>query len=169
MNQVLNSKIEMLIYSIRGKNVMLDRDLAQLYGVETRTLNQVVKRNISRFPPDFRFQLSDIEEESLISQIVISKKHKGGHRKKAFTYTELGIAMLSSVLRSETAIQVNISIMRSFFRLRHLLKGSDTLAEKIQSVEDNSNQLFKIVFERLDTLETEKNSEPSPSRRKIGI
>lgn len=111
-------KIEAMIYSIRGQKVMLDSDLAQLYGVETGALNRQVKRNINRFPSDFMFQLSKIEDESLRCQIGISNEVKGGRRYLPYVFTENGVAMLSSVLSSERAVEINISIMRIFTKLR---------------------------------------------------
>jgi hypothetical protein len=161
-------EIEQLIYIIRGYRVMLDRDLASLYGVETRTLNQSVRRNVDRFPDDFMFQLTDIEEESLRSQIVISKEGRGGKRYRSMAFTELGIAMLSSVLKSDQAIKTNIAIMRTFFELKRLLKDDDHLAKKVEALEKNTTQLFKLVFFRLDQLEDETPI-LRPDRRKIGI
>ena len=108
MNQNTNTEIEALIYNIRGQKVMLDHDLARLYGVETRILNRAVKRNSERFPVDFCFQLTEIETKSLRSHFGISNDGRGGSRYKPFAFTELGIAMLSSVLRSDQAVQVNI-------------------------------------------------------------
>src|SRR5271169_6558553 len=102
------------IYAVRGQRVMLDRDLAELYGVPTRTLNQAVKRNRSRFPADFMFQLTAAEVRSLRSQIVISNAARGGRRYQPFVFTQEGVAMLSAVLKSERAVQVNIAIMRAF-------------------------------------------------------
>ena len=110
-----------LIYEIRGRKVMLDNDLASLYGVELRALNQAIKRNIRRFPQDFMFQLSQKEWNSLRSQFVISNEKRGGRRYSPFAFTEQGIAMLSSVINSERAIEVNINIMRAFVKLRHFI------------------------------------------------
>src|SRR5215831_676191 len=110
--------IERKIYLIRGQKVMLDCDLAEMYCVPTKQLNQQVRRNMSRFPRDFMFQLTGAEDSHLRSQIVTSKKSRGGRRYAPFVFTEQGIAMLSSVLNSERAIQVNIAIMRTFVRLR---------------------------------------------------
>jgi hypothetical protein len=168
MKTVFVAKLETLIYVIRGQKVMLDYDLADLYGVETRALKQAVKRNLKRFPPDFILQLTEIEEKNLRSQFVISSFEHGGRRHNLAAFTELGIAMLSSVLKSEQAIQVNISIMRAFFELRHFLKEHETLSDKLQQIEKNSDKLFKLVFERLDTLESDLHPLP-PKRRKIGI
>lgn len=115
--EVIQSKI----YDIRGQKVMIDRDLAEMYGVETRVLNQAVKRNIDRFPLDFMFQLTDEETENWKSQIVMTNSVKMGIRRNPYVFTELGVAMLSSVLNSKTAIQINMSIMRAFVAVRQLL------------------------------------------------
>ena len=119
MNQL--ELIQSKIYEIRGQKVMLDRDLAEMYGVETRTLNQAVKRNIDRFPVDFMFQLTDEETKIWKSQIVITNSIKMGVRRNPFAFTELGVAMLSSVLNSKTAIQINMGIMRAFVAVRQML------------------------------------------------
>ena len=121
------------IHIIRGQKVMLDRDLAELYGVETRVLNQSVSRNIIRFPADFMFQLDDTEFKNLISQFVIS--NRGGTRKLPYAFTEQGVAMLSSVLNSERAIQVNIQIMRAFTMLRQMISSHEDLRKKIEAME----------------------------------
>lgn len=115
--EVIQSKI----YDIRGQKVMIDRDLAEMYGVETRALNQAVKRNIDRFPMDFMFQLTDEETEIWKSQIVMSNSIKMGVRRNPYAFTELGVAMLSSVLNSKTAIQINMGIMRAFVAARQLI------------------------------------------------
>lgn len=117
------TSIESKIYLIRGHKVLLDSDLAFLYGVETKVLNQAVRRNAERFPEDFMFQLSENEEEFLRSQFVTSKSGSGGRRYRTMVFTEFGVAMLSSVLRSEQAIQVNIAIMRAFGRLREVFQA----------------------------------------------
>jgi hypothetical protein len=123
-----------IIYIIRGTKVMLDRDLAMLYGVETRTLVQAIKRNLERFPEDFMFQLTKNEMKNLISQIVTSSW--GGHRKPPIAFTEQGVAMLSSVLRSPRAVKVNIEIMRAFIRLRQVLTSHKELAKELQEVKE---------------------------------
>ncbi len=125
------------IYSIRGKKVMLDRDLAEMYGVETRILNQSVKRNEKRFPTDFMFQLTDQELEDWKSQNVTSNKEKMGLRKLPNVFTEQGVAMLSSVLNSETAIEVNIQIIRIFTRLREVFLTHKELLVKMEQLEKN--------------------------------
>src|ERR1700677_3832688 len=122
------------IYVVRGKRIMLDRDLAQLYGVETRVLNQAVRRNERRFPDDFMFQLTRAEIENWMSQIVISNKERMGIRKLPLAFTEQGVVQLSSVLNSDTAIEVNIRIIRVFTRMRELLlRMSKTKAGKVPS------------------------------------
>ena len=145
-SQTTLENIENLILNIRGKQVMLDRDLAQLYGVETKVLNQAVKRNIERFPEDFMFQLFHEEFESnLRSQIVTSSGGQhGGVRYMPYVFTESGISMLSSVLRSKTAIQVNIKIMRAFVAMRHSLLANNQLFNRIENIEHN--QLLMIQW-----------------------
>ncbi|OFZ83068.1 MAG: hypothetical protein A2583_12670 [Bdellovibrionales bacterium RIFOXYD1_FULL_53_11] len=157
-----------LIYVFRGHPVMLDKDLAPLYGVETKVLNQAVKRNLERFPSDFMFQLTQDEELSLRSQIVTSNMGRGGKRYRSNAFTELGIAMLSSVLKSGQAIQTNIRIMRLFFDLRKLVRANPHVKQKIEKLEKESNYLFKVVFQRLDQLEIKIPLLP-PGRRKIGF
>ncbi|PYV36755.1 MAG: DNA-binding protein [Acidobacteria bacterium] len=127
--------IERRIYLIRQHKVMLDSDLAQLYGVPTRRLNEQVRRNLTRFPPDFMFQLAPEEADSLRSQSAISKRGRGGRRYAPFVFTEQGVSMLSSVLNSERAIQVNIAIIRTFVRLRQLLATHKHLARKLERLE----------------------------------
>ena len=169
MKQILNINLHTLIHDIRGQKVMLDHDLAQLYGVETSALNRAVKRNKTRFPSDFMFQIDGLEAENLRCQVGISSFNSyGGRRYTPFAFTELGIAMLSSVLRSEQAVQVNISIMRTLFKLREMIKSENNADAKIEELAKNSNELFKIVFERMDRIE--KNTPLlSPHRRKIGV
>jgi hypothetical protein len=144
------------IYVIRGHWVMLDSDLALLYGVETRALNQAVRRNRHRFPDDFMFELSRPEFDFLMSQTVISKADpRGGRRKLPLAFTEQGVAMLSSVLRSKHAVQVNIAIMRSFVRFRELLYTNKDLSIKIDQLERKfvrHDEQFKAVFEAIRQL-----------------
>jgi len=138
--------IEKKIYLIRGHKVMLDSDLAALYEVETRTLIQAVKRNISRFPSDFMFQLNNQDVAALRSQIVTLKKGRGEHRKYApYVFTENGVAMLSSVLNSERAVQVNIAIMRTFVKLRQMLTSNADLARKLAAMEKKYDSQFNPV------------------------
>ena len=125
-------RIAQKISLIRGKKVIIDSDLAKLYGVKTQALNQAVKRNKARFPDDFMFQLNNSEHESLISQIVISKEGRGGRRKLPYVFTEQGVAMLSSVLKSTKAVQVNIMIMRTFVRIREVLSAHKSLIRRLK-------------------------------------
>ncbi len=142
-----------LIYLIRGlKKVMLDRDLAALYGVETKVLKQSVRRNIERFPEDFMFELSNTEFQNWRSQFVTSNSDKMGLRYSPMVFTEQGVAMLSSVLRSKTAIQVNVQIMRAFTKLRHHLLDNSELRKEIDRLKSDTDGEFRIVFETLDQL-----------------
>lgn len=134
-NLVKEHNVDSRIYRIRGQQVMIDSDLADLYQVTTAQLNQQVKRNISRFPDDFMFQLSMKEWSILISQFVISKRGRGGRRKLPLVFTEQGIAMLSSVLRGELAAQVNIAIMRAFVKIRHALLAHQSIARRVDELE----------------------------------
>lgn len=167
MSELPFPQIEKMIYIIRGQKVMIDSDLAVLYGVETRALNRQVQRNLIRFPEDFMFQLTEDEFHTLRPQTG-SFEH-GGRRKVPYVFTEPGVAMLSSVLTSERAALVNISIIRTFIKLRSFLAIENSLPERVSRLEEGTNKLFKIVFERLNSVEesTEKSSE-SP-RRKIGL
>ena len=135
---------------------MLDSDLAELYGVTTAALNQAVKRNIGRFPEDFAFQLAEDEFTSLISQIVTSKTGRGGRRKLPWAFTEHGILMLSSVLRSERAVQANIQIMRTFTRMRQMLASNKGLMQKILAMEKKYDKKFKTVFDIIRYLMAEE-------------
>src|SRR3989304_6119897 len=155
--------IEQRILLIRGQKVMLSTHLAELYDVETRALNQAVKRNISRFPEDFMFQLNSAEAEQLVSQNVIPhKKYFGGVLPYAFT--EQGVAMLSSVLNSERAIKVNIEIMRAFVKLRQILASNAQLARKLDALEKKYDHQFKVVFDAIKQLMT-----PPDTKKKIKI
>ncbi len=155
-------RIEKSIYLIRGEKVMLDRDLAHLYGVETRVLNQSVSRNRDRFPPDFIFELTR-DEIREISRFVTSSTGKFSKRVTAFT--EQGVAMLSSVLRSKRAIAVNVEIMRTFVRLRHLLASNDKLAKKLEDLESKYDRQFKVVFDAIRQLMIPAE----PERKAIGF
>jgi len=134
------------IYLIRSVKVMLDRDLAELYGVETKVLKQAVRRNIDRFPADFMFEMTNTEFEDWRSQFVTSKSDKMGLRYKPMAFTEQGVAMLSSVLRSKRAIQVNIQIMRAFTQFRKMLSTHEDLKRKIESMEKKYDEQFQIVL-----------------------
>lgn len=188
------------IYIVRGQQVMLDRDLAELYGVETKRLNEAVRRNIDRFPDDFRFQLNNLEVKALMSQMVIvadlrsqfATSSWGGTRYKPYVFTELGVAMLSSVLRSETAIQVNINIMRAFVAMRHAVAAMQSADMKVEQLAHKVDQMDahidELMHEQRDINreQTETNNEvalqieainnaldqlrekPAPKRNKIG-
>ncbi len=158
--------IERRIYLIRGHKVMLDRDLADLYQVTTKVLNQAVKRNPGRFPMDFMFELIGAEAEFLRSQFVTSNKARGGRRYLPYAFTEQGVAMLSSVLRSERAVQVNIAIMRAFVRLRELLASNKQLAAKLDALEQKYDSQFKVVFDAIRRLMKSEAEEP---KRRIGF
>ncbi len=136
--------VERRILCIRGHNVIIDADLAELYGVETRVLNQAVRRNIDRFPEDFAFQLTEAEFEDLRSQSVTSSW--GGRRYPPYAFTEHGVAMLSSVLRSPRAVKVNIEIMRAFVRLRRTLAAHEDLLQKLDALEKRYDSQFAVVF-----------------------
>ena len=168
MEEVILAKIEKIIYVIRGQKVMLDSDLAQLYEVETRTFNQAVKRNQDRFPEDFKFQLTQNEFDSL-KKISGYKESYGGRRYLPEVFTECGVAMLSSVLTSSRAAQVNISIMRTFIKLRSFLSMDNSTSERLDKVEANTGHLFRIVFERLDSIEGQENHARRPNRKRIGL
>jgi hypothetical protein len=157
-------RIERAILLIRGQKVMLDADLAELYGVEPRVLIQAVKRNIDRFPQDFMFQLTKREFSDLRSQIVMSSW--GGRRYPPYAFTEQGVAMLSGVLRSERAIRVNIEIMRAFVRLRQMLASHKELARKLEELEKRYDVQFKVVFDAIRELMTPSEL---PPRRRIGF
>ena len=182
MNQL--KAIESKIFELRGQKVMLDRDLAQMYGVETRILNQAVKRNISRFPEDFMFQLNEEEWRNLKSQIVISSW--GGVRKNPLAFTEQGVAMLSSVLKSEIAIQVNI--MRAFVSVRKMLNqppaDSFAVLEKrvakleqymdevigdFNDINEDTRMQLELINESLAELQTGNRKSENGIRRKIGF
>lgn len=159
--EVIQSKILL----VRGRKVMLDRDLAELYGVPTKSLNLSVKRNTARFPLDFMFQLNDAEFKFLRFQNETSKKGGGGTRYLPYVFTEQGIAMLSSVLNSPRAIQVNIQIMRIFTKLRELMLSHKDLARKIQDLEKKfteHDEKFVLVFEAIRELLESKEEPPKP-------
>jgi len=156
--------IERTIRLIRGEKVILDADLAALYGVKTRVLVQAVKRNLERFPPDFMFQLTGEEFTVLRSQSVTSRSW-GGRRYPPYAFTEQGVAMLSSVLRSPLAIGVNIEIMRAFVRMRRLLASHAKLEKKLLELEEKYDGQFAVVFEALKQL----MAPPDPRRRQIGF
>lgn len=162
-NLIPTEFVEQKILMIRGQKVMLDADLAALYGVETRVLNQAVRRNIQRFPDDFMFELSADENEALRSQIVILKKGRGQHSKYLpYAFTEQGVAMLSSVLNSDRAIEVNILIMRAFVKLREMISTHKDLAKKLEDLEKKYGSQFKMVFDAIRQL----MAPPEPERKR---
>ncbi|MDQ6760366.1 MAG: ORF6N domain-containing protein [Acidobacteriota bacterium] len=162
--------IERKIYLIRGHRVMLDRDLADIYGVETRALVQAVKRNIDRFPDDFMFQLNDDEALALRSQFVILEKGRGRYPKYApYAFTELGVAMLSSVLRSPRAVQMNILIMRAFVRLREMLASHKDLAHAIEEIRRRQDEQGEQITAIIETINQLLLPEPISPKRRIGF
>jgi archaellum component FlaC len=183
--QLQPSIIQNKIYTIRDQKVMLDRDLAEMYGVETRRLNEQIKRNMKRFPEDFMFQLSKEEFENLKSQIATSRW--GGTRKSPYAFTELGVAMLSSVLNSDTAIEINMSIMRAFVTIRQLVlnspinKGSELQTELNQlktyieevfadynDINEDTRIQIELINQSLAELHTDKKRIEKP-RKRIGF
>ncbi|PIP90944.1 MAG: DNA-binding protein [Bdellovibrionales bacterium CG12_big_fil_rev_8_21_14_0_65_38_15] len=167
-SSVLN-RIEGMIYIVRGHRVMLDSDLAELYGVQTKVLNQSVKRNIERFPMDFMIQLTEVERDNLSEQSVSFKQAIGARKFLPYAFTENGVAMLSSVLGSKQAIQMNISIMRIFTKLRSFLLLEKELRDKMDQLERDTSKLFKVVFERLDVYEEMLTPRLVPNRKRIGL
>ena len=181
--QVIQSKI----YEIRGQKVMLDRDLAEMYGVQTKALNQAVKRNIDRFPEDFMFQLTSEETQKWRSQFVTSNSIKMGVRRNPYAFTELGVAMLSSVLNSKTAIQINMGIMRAFVAVRQMIALPKTdqltvLQNEVKELKDYIEEVFadyndinddtrmqlELINQTLAELQVKKKLEEKP-RRRIGF
>lgn len=158
--------IERRILIVREHRVMLDSQLAELYQVPTKRLNEAVKRNVSRFPEDFMFQLTAEEAELLRSQSTTSNERRGGRRYLPYVFTEQGVAMLSTVLNSERAIAVNIAIMRTFVRLRQILAAHKNLAGRLEDMEKKTDQRFKIVF---DVLKQFMEPPPGPPKRPIGF
>lgn len=154
-------RIKNSIFSVRKQKVMIDRDLAELYGVETKTFNQAVKRNIKRFPQDFMFQLTKVEKDQLVTNCDRFKplKHSSS---MPYAFTEQGIAMLASILNSERAIEVNIAIVRTFVKLRKILADNALLRRKIESMECKYDEQFQHVFAVLNQMLTE---EPKPKRQ----
>ena len=171
--------IAQLVYFLRGEKVMFDVDLAKLYGVATKALNQAMRRNVSRFPSDFAFRISQKEFEAMRSQIVTTSKSPSGmwsqivtrsqkYRRASslpYAFTEQGVAMLSSVLRSPRAVEVNIAIMRTFVQLRRLMDTNRDLARKIEALEKKYDEQFAVVFAAIKEL----IAPPSPARKQIGF
>ena len=158
-------QIQQLVQLVRGQKIMLDADLAMLYGVTTKRLNEQVKRNLDRFPPDFMFQLTVTEAASLRSQFATSNRKRGGRRYTPRAFTEHGVAMLSSVLNSPRAIQVNIQIMRTFTKLREMLATHRDLARRLDALERKYDTQFKVVFDAIRQLMTT----PEKPKRRIGF
>jgi len=159
------------IYTIRGMRVMIDRDLAVLYQVETKVLNQAVRRNLQRFPNDFMFQLGPVELENWKSQFVTSKKVAMGLRKKPLVFTEQGIAMLSSVLNSDLAIHMNIRIIRIFTNMRKLLESNQEIFRRLMALEKNDEDQEKkilLILDYLKSFEKIQQEESLNDRRRIG-
>ncbi len=180
------SAIAPKVHWIRHEKVILDFDLAALYGVEARALNQAVKRNLDRFPDDFMFQLTPAEADeagrlvsqsvnpapsdtSNSSQLVMSSRKHRGRAYRPYAFTEQGVAMLSSVLRSTRAVQVNIAIMRTFVQLRRLMDSNRDLARQIDSLEKKYDQQFRVVFETIRRLVADDEARKSTPRREIGF
>ena len=163
---ILTEHVERNILLIRGHRVMLDTDLAILYDVPTKRLNEQVMRNKKRFPSDFMFQLTAEEVERLRSQFATLKPGRGQHRKyRPYAFTEQGVAMLSSVLHSERAIQVNIAIMRAFVQLREMIGSNKGLARRLNELEKKYDSQFRVVFEAIREL----MAEPEPKVKRIGF
>jgi len=168
MEKITPKIIESMIYIIRGQKVMLDSDLAKLYEVETKALKRAVRRNIERFPHDFMYELTKEELENWRYQFGTSNKEKMGLRIPPFAFTEQGVTMLSSVLKSSKAIQVNISIVRIFIKMRKLLLSEESLTDRMGKLEKGTDKLFRVVFERLDKLENDAPVLPK-RRKRIGL
>ena len=160
--------VERRIYTVRNQRVMLDSDLAELYEVPTGTFNQAVKRNLERFPKDFMMRLTTRDVRSLRSQIVISNEGRGGRRYLPHAFTEHGIAMLSSVLNSPRAVQVNIGIIRVFMHLRNVAKTHEELLRKVEEMEKKYDNNFRIVFTAIKEL-VEPAFAPVTPKRRIGF
>jgi hypothetical protein len=162
-NIVPIERVQQAILFLRGQKVMLDRDLALLYGVETRTLNQAVKRNRARFPADIMFELTRKEIRDISQSVICLSAMK--HARNAYAFTEQGVAMLSSVLNSERSIRVNIAIMRAFVQLRLLLASHEDLARKLEELEKKYDNQFRVVFDAIRQLIVP----PEPKRKQIGF
>lgn len=163
-NIVPTEIIEQRIFLIRGEKVMVDRDLAELYQVQTKVLNQSVKRNLDRFPPNFMFQLSEKERDELVTNCDRFERLKHS-TSLPFVFTEQGVAMLSGVLKSKRAIQVNIQIMNTFVQLRRMLANNKALAQRLDELERKYDAQFKVVFDALRKL----IAPPDPPKRPIGF
>ena len=158
-------RVEQAIYLIRGQKVMLDRDLAGLYGVETRVLNQAVKRNETRFPYDFMFELTREEIRNISQFVTCSEDASIKHSKRVLAFTEQGVAMLSGVLKSPRAVEVNIAIMRTFVKLRQMLESSEELSRRLADLESKYDEQFRLVFDAIRELMIP----PEPKSNPIGF
>lgn len=168
MSEITPNKIEKMIYVIRGQKVMLDSDLAELYGVLTKNLNKAVKRNIGKFPADFMFALTRHEYENLRFHFGTFKYSTRGRKYLPFVFTEYGIVALSGILNSEIATRVNISIVRTFIKMRKLLASGESWTDRLGKLERGTDKLFRVVFDRLDSLESKIPLLPQ-ERKKIGL
>ena len=165
MDKFSTSEIEKCIFIARKYKVMLDHDLAKIYGVATKTLNRAVKRNLKRFPTDFMFQLTESETDFLESQLKTSKLGRGGRRYLPYVFTEHGALMLANVLNSETAVDSSIQVVRSFIRLREFAISHAELSRKLSELERKYDSQFKVVFQAIEQLMVV----PEVSPKKIGI
>ena len=165
MNKISTSEIERCIFIVRKHKVMLDHELARIYGVETKNLNKAVKRNLNRFPPDFMFQLSAAETDFLRSQFETSKLGRGGRRYLPYVFTEHGVLMLASVLNSDIAVEASIQTARAFIRLREFVISHAELSKRLFELEKKYDSNFKVVFEAIEQLMVI----PETSHKKIGI
>lgn len=157
--------IHQRILIVRGFRVMLDADLAELYDIPTKVFNQAIQRNMDRFPEDFMFQLTETEFAGLRSQLVTSKKGRGGRRYLPYVFTEQGVAMLSGVLNSHRAVQANIAIMRAFVRMRETMASHRELSERLNALEKTYDARLRVVFEAIRAL----MEPPKKQRRRIGF
>jgi hypothetical protein len=170
-NVIPRERIERSIHLVRGEKVILDPDLAELYGVDTSALNRAVKRNRSRFPKDFMFQLTPVETRSLRCQIGISNPGRGGRRFRPYVFTEQGVAMLSSVLHTDRAILVNVAIMRAFVQLRRVLSRNDDLGRRLAELErkfGTHDEQIQGIFEAIRQLMAAPEP-PEPPRKEMGF
>ena len=158
-------RIGQKIYFIRGERVILDSDLAAIYGVETRVLNQAIRRNIDRFPDDFSFPLTRAEHDSLMSQIVISKAGRGGRRKLPLVFTEHGALMAANVLNSKRAVEASVQVVRAFVKMRNMLASHAEMARKIEALEKKYDSQFQVVFKAIKQL----MQPPDRPKGKIGF
>ncbi len=158
-------RVEQAIYLIRGQKVMLDRDLAALYDVETRVLNQTVKRNEKRFPSDFMFELTREEIRNISQFVTCSGATTIKHSKRVLAFTEQGVAMLSGILKSDRAVEVNIAIMRTFVKLRRMLESNEELSRRLSELESKYDEQFRMVFEAIRELMIP----PEPKKNPMGF